>query len=74
MNETRRYRLNAAECLLAAKTCRSGYREIILSISVCWHRLALQDEAMYTLLANWTSQIPPNRGTHTDGSCRTSSF
>jgi hypothetical protein len=59
MDETKRYRLNAAECLLAAKTCGSGYRDTILSISACWHRLALQDQAMYTLLASWTStQIP----------------
>ena len=52
MDDMRRYRLNAAECLLAAKTCRSGYREIILSISACWHLLARQGEATDTLLAN----------------------
>jgi hypothetical protein len=57
MDDTRRYRLNAAECLLAAKTCRSDYREIILSISACWHLLARQDEAMNTLLANWTRTV-----------------
>ena len=58
MDDTRRYRLNAAECLFAAKTCRSGYREIILSISTCWHLLARQDEATNTLFANWTLRKP----------------
>jgi hypothetical protein len=39
MKDARRFRVNAAECLLAAKTCQTGYREMILSISACWHSL-----------------------------------
>jgi hypothetical protein len=54
MDDARRFRVNAADCLLAAKTCEPGYREMILSISACWHSLARQDEAMNMLLASWT--------------------
>jgi hypothetical protein len=32
MDDARRFRVNAADCLLAAKTCEPGYREMILSI------------------------------------------
>jgi hypothetical protein len=59
MNETQRLRDYAAECLLSAKNCHSGYRSLFLSISACWHLLARQDEAVNTLLARWTDlQIP----------------
>jgi hypothetical protein len=46
MDDARRYRVNAADCLSAAKTCQPGYREIILSVSACWHSLAIQEEAI----------------------------
>jgi hypothetical protein len=46
MNDVRRYRVNAADCLLAAKSCEPGYREIILSVSACWHSLAIEGEAI----------------------------
>ena len=39
-------RVNAADCLLAAKSCQPGYREIIISVSACWHSLAIQEEAI----------------------------
>jgi hypothetical protein len=46
MDDARRYRVNAADCLLAAKSCQPGYRGIILSVSACWHTLAIQEEAI----------------------------
>jgi hypothetical protein len=50
---------HAAESLLLAKNCRTGYRDLFLSISACWHLLARQDEAVSALLASWTDlQIP----------------
>jgi hypothetical protein len=46
MDEVRRYRVNAADCLLAAKSCEPGYRGIILSVSACWHSLAIEGAAI----------------------------
>jgi hypothetical protein len=54
-----RLRDHAAESLLLAKNCRTGYRDLFLSISACWHLLARQDEAVNALLASRTDlQIP----------------
>jgi hypothetical protein len=53
MNDARRYRMNAAECLLAAKTCEPAYRSVILAISAAWYALAVQDEKIDRLLAKW---------------------
>jgi hypothetical protein len=59
MNDTQRFRDYAAECLLSAKKCQPGYRDLFLSISACWHLLARQDEAVNKLIASWTDlQIP----------------
>ncbi len=59
MNDTERFRDYAAECLLSAKNCQPGYRDLFLSISSCWLLLARQDEAVNKLLASWTDlQIP----------------
>jgi hypothetical protein len=59
MNDMRRYRVYAVECLSAAKNCQPGYRDLFLSISACWYLLARQDEAVKTLLESWTDlQIP----------------
>ena len=58
MNDARRYRVNAADCLLAAKSCQPGYRAIILSVSACWHSLAIEEEAA-DLLRNF--EPPPTR-------------
>jgi hypothetical protein len=44
--DARRHRVNAADCLSAAKTYQPGYREIILCVSACWHSLAIQEEAI----------------------------
>jgi hypothetical protein len=46
MDDARRYRVNAADCLLATKSCQPDYRGIILSVSACWHSLAIQEEAI----------------------------
>jgi hypothetical protein len=46
MDDARRYRVNAADCLLAAKSCQPSYRAIILSVSAYWHSLAIEEEAM----------------------------
>ena len=53
MNDARRFRMNAAECLLAVKTCEPPYRGLILAVSTSWHALARQDEAMDELIASW---------------------
>jgi hypothetical protein len=53
MHDSRRYRDNAAECLLAAQeACQPYYRKLRLSMAVSWLSLARQDEAMDDLLAS----------------------
>jgi hypothetical protein len=54
MNDARRFRMNAAECLLAAKTCEPHYRGLILAVATSWHALARQDEAIDELVATWS--------------------
>jgi hypothetical protein len=54
MNDARRYRMNAAECLMAAETCEPPYRGLILAVATSWHALARQDEAMDELIASWS--------------------
>jgi hypothetical protein len=64
MDDARRYRVNAADCLLAAKSYQPGYRAIILSVSACWHSLAIEDEArdlLRTFAASPTPMISPSR-------------
>jgi hypothetical protein len=47
MHDSRRYRDNAAECLLAAQdACQPYYRKLRLSMAVSWLSLARQDEAI----------------------------
>ena len=58
MNDARRYRLNAAECLSAANTCHSDHRSLLLSIAGSWYALARQDEATRDLLASWGMAEP----------------
>ncbi len=58
MNDARRYRGNAAECLLAAKTCERSYRGLTIAIASSWYALALQDEAVDELLASWGMTAP----------------
>jgi hypothetical protein len=53
MRDSRRYRMNAAECLLAAKTCQPPFRGLILAVATSWQALARQDVAVDELLALW---------------------
>jgi hypothetical protein len=59
MHDSRRYRYNAAECLLAAQeACQPFYRKLRLSMADSWLSLARQDEAMDNLLAGWDTAEP----------------
>jgi hypothetical protein len=59
MHNSRRYRYNAAECLLAAHEERqSCYRKVRLSMAASWLSLARRDEAMDNLLACWDTAAP----------------
>jgi hypothetical protein len=58
MNNSQRYRLNAADCLLAAKKCQSDYRGLLVSTAALWHALARQDDAIEELLASWAAAAP----------------
>ena len=53
MNDARRYRLDAVDCMSAANTCHSDHRSLLLSIAGSWYALARQDEATRALLASW---------------------
>ena len=54
MHDSKRYRSNAADCLIAAQdACQPGNRGIRLSMAISWLSLARQDEAMDDLLASW---------------------
>jgi hypothetical protein len=53
MNDARRYRLNAAECLSASETCGPRYRGLTLDIATSWLALARQAEAEDELVAGW---------------------
>jgi hypothetical protein len=54
MNDTQRYRENAAECLSAAERPESAYHSHAFTIAAYWLSLARQEETMYELLAIWT--------------------
>ena len=62
MNDARRYRMNAVECLSAAKRCEPPYRGLILAVATTWHALARQDEAIAELLAIWNEADAAGRG------------
>jgi hypothetical protein len=56
MQDARRYRNSAAECLSAARAAfEPHYRKIHLSMAASWLSLARQDEAMEDLLAIWNT-------------------
>jgi hypothetical protein len=52
VNDARRYRLNAAECLSAAERCQLSYRRLAFTIAAYWLALARQQKAVDELLAN----------------------
>jgi hypothetical protein len=56
MNDPRRYRLNAAECLSAAS--HSDYRSLLFCIATSWLALARQEETTRDLLASWGVAAP----------------
>jgi hypothetical protein len=59
MRDSKRYRSNAADCLMAAQdACRPGWRGIHLSMAASWLSLARQSEAMDHLLASWQAAKP----------------
>jgi hypothetical protein len=59
MHDSRRYRDNAAQCLLAAQeACQPYYRKLRLSMADSWLSPARQDEAMDNLLASWDAAAP----------------
>jgi hypothetical protein len=59
MHASRRYRDNAAECLLAAQeACQPYYRKLHLSMATSWLSLARHDEAIDNLLASWDMDGP----------------
>jgi hypothetical protein len=62
MDDARRYRLNAAECLSAATRCHEQ-RGLLLSISAGWYALARQDEAVRGLLESWGIAAPAHETT-----------
>jgi hypothetical protein len=54
MDDAKRYRLNAAECLLAGERCEPSYRDLTFAIAESLLSLARQEEAMDELLAVWS--------------------
>ena len=59
MQDSQRYRNNAAQCLLAAKEASQHcYRKLRLSMASSWLSLARQDEAMDDLLASSNAADP----------------
>src|ERR1700730_14290502 len=62
MHDSRRYRDNAAACLLAAQDCQPCYRKLHLSMTTSWLSLARHDEAIDNLLASWDMERTPGIG------------
>jgi hypothetical protein len=54
MNE-RRYRMNAAECILTGERCGPAYRDLTFALPKSWLSLARQQEAMDELLVIWSN-------------------
>jgi hypothetical protein len=52
MNDARRYRQNAGECLSAAERCQPPYRRLAFTIAAYWLSLARQQKTVDELLAN----------------------
>jgi hypothetical protein len=57
MHDARRYRVNAANCLLAARECEPRYRALYLSMALSWLSLARQDEVMANVLASCDTEV-----------------
>jgi hypothetical protein len=61
MNDAQRYRMNAVECLSAAKRCGPAYRDLTLAIAISGLSLPRHQEAMDELLAIWSKPAPSCR-------------
>jgi hypothetical protein len=55
MSDARRYRMNAAECILAGERCGPAYRDLTFAIAESWLSLARQQEAMDELPVIWSN-------------------
>jgi hypothetical protein len=55
MNDAQRYRMNAAECILAGERCGPAYRDLTFALAEPWLSLARQQEAMDELLVIWSN-------------------
>jgi hypothetical protein len=55
VNDAHRYRMNAAECILAGERCGPAYRDLTFAIAESWLSLARQQEAMDELLVIWSN-------------------
>lgn len=59
MYDARRYRYNAAECLMAAYDPRQpDYHKLNFSMAALWLALAAADEAVGNLVASWDTANP----------------
>jgi hypothetical protein len=58
MNDARHYRLNAAECMLAATTCQGDYSSLLVFYCRFWQPLARHGEAMEKPLVSWETADP----------------
>jgi hypothetical protein len=59
MHDSRRYRSNASECLLASYEARQPcYGKLNFSMAALWLALAGQDEAIDNLFASWDIAEP----------------
>jgi hypothetical protein len=55
MNDAQRYRMNAAECILAGERCGPAYRDLTFALAESWLSLTAQQEAMDELLVIWSN-------------------
>jgi hypothetical protein len=55
VNDAQRYRMNAAECILAGERCGAAYRDLTFALAQSWLSLARQQEAMDELLVIWSN-------------------
>jgi hypothetical protein len=55
MNDAERYRMNAADSILAGARCGPAYRNLTVAIAEAWLSLARQQEAMDELLVIWSN-------------------
>jgi len=64
MSDSKRYRRNSADCLLAAqRSSEPNYRSLYLATAYTWVTLARQNEATNSLILRWGGEnSAPNLG------------